>query len=774
MAGGSESGVLYLYTVFHGNLAFSKIPSSHYSTIIDRCYWPIVELFEEFDVPLGIEFPAQSLETVGSIDPVFVDSLRDRWSRGKIEFIGSGYVQAIGPLIPADVNALNLGLGHQVYERLLGARPKTGLVNEQSYSAGVLALMAASGFEAVVMDWQNPHRFGRVDRESRYRPTKLIGTGGATCTAVWSHSVAFQKFQRYAHGSLDEDAYVDWICAHKHESETRCFPLYTNDLEVFDYRPGDPVRRDGEVRRLRRLFERLRSTPGVELTTPAGAIERLGCHGEGAVIESAEQPIPTKKQQKYSVVRWAVCGRDNALINGACYSLHQTIRQLLGLTEVPDALVSTFERSLVRLWASDYRTNTTHEKASAFSAEFGDLAGQLNRALAAASPASDATTIHIYNPHEFAIRDTPIKVAIGPLPPGRFRKSLTLETNGDEAPCQVENVQRYRDQSIRGCDVVLRPEIQPAASLTLSIVDATSPHATDSEHVSVESGKDSLAISTPAVRMRLNRNRGGAIESLTFVELGDLPVVGTIPHGSFEDIRFAADFYSAHCVFMTASGRKATDLHPSRIEVVQSPGPRRFRTTLIVETPTEVGHVTKTYRVYSDQPRVDVEYELFLDKVALTSVRLAHVTALVGAFAPAELEFVTVNGGCEVERFRIDGRPVDHGAPVNLAVSAGQCVGATEGWISLADSSKAVTIIGDRSKIAAVPMVHHQSLSEGPFFRVAHSLLEQDDTAAHIWRGHYVAAFSIIGHRPGWDDVRRTANVTAVPPLVFPRRMENP
>ena len=53
---------LYLYTAFHANLKFSSIPEEQYSLVLDRCYWPVLDLLKDYDVKLGMEFPASTLE----------------------------------------------------------------------------------------------------------------------------------------------------------------------------------------------------------------------------------------------------------------------------------------------------------------------------------------------------------------------------------------------------------------------------------------------------------------------------------------------------------------------------------------------------------------------------------------------------------------------------------------------------------------------------------------------------------------------------------------
>ena len=72
------------------------------------------------------------VRAIGTIDPAWISELRELISTGPCEFIGSGYAQIVGPLVPAQVNAANLRIGHRVYEELLGIRPTIALINEHT------------------------------------------------------------------------------------------------------------------------------------------------------------------------------------------------------------------------------------------------------------------------------------------------------------------------------------------------------------------------------------------------------------------------------------------------------------------------------------------------------------------------------------------------------------------------------------------------------------------------------------------------------------------
>lgn len=150
--------MLQLYSIFHLNIAYSSIEEEQRSEVIRRCYWPLLRLARKYELPFGIEATGHTLEAIAVSDPAWVEDLRWLTTEGKCEFVGSGYSQIIGPLVPAEVNAANLRLGNQVYEYMLGFRPDIALVNEQAYSAGLVQHYIDAGYNALIMEWDNPYR----------------------------------------------------------------------------------------------------------------------------------------------------------------------------------------------------------------------------------------------------------------------------------------------------------------------------------------------------------------------------------------------------------------------------------------------------------------------------------------------------------------------------------------------------------------------------------------------------------------------------------------
>jgi len=197
--------MLNLYSVFHLNLMYSSIEIGERREIIEKCYWPLLKLPSSFEVPLGIELTGRTLELIYEIAPGWIKTLREGLKEKKVELVGSGYAQIVGPLVPAVVNDWNQRLGLRVYEKILGIRPEVALINEMAYSAGMLEHYLNNGYKAIVMEWNNPrHYHPEWDREWRYFPQQAIGADGGKIPVIWVDLIAFQKFQRYAEYELPE------------------------------------------------------------------------------------------------------------------------------------------------------------------------------------------------------------------------------------------------------------------------------------------------------------------------------------------------------------------------------------------------------------------------------------------------------------------------------------------------------------------------------------------------------------------------------------------
>lgn len=639
-----------LFLVFHLNLAFSSIEEEQRPEVVEKCYWPLLRLVARYSLPVGIEAPAWTLRTIQAIDPAWLEELRRLLSAGLCEFIGSGFAQVIGPLVPAEINDANLRMGDEVYQELLGLRPKVALVNEQAYSAGLVPIYRAAGYTAIIMEWDNARKHHpEWNDELRYWPQYAVGNDGQAIALIWNKSVPFQKMQRYAHGETEIAEYLQYL--RNIPRNAGAFSLYGNDAEVFDFRPGrfetEAPLRGGEWERIGTLVECLQRDPGFTFIRPSKVLELLHEPGAGnrLVLENPSQPVPVKKQEKYNLTRWAVTGRDNLAINTACWRIYETLK---GKREATDEEW----QELCYLWSSDFRTHITARRWERYQVRLNQFSQDVSRS--------------------------------------------------ESAPRVVREPDKLR--RIR--------------------------HTLDGERVVVENDH---------VRAVLNCRKGLALVSLEFKSASGLPLCGTLPHGYFDDISWAADYYTGHLIFEGPGMRKVTDLEPCKPAIDWVDG----RLQVSADIQTKLGSVRKLWRFSESSPSVNLRYELNWPDPILGSLRLGHVTLVPEAFDRRSLFYATHNGGREIEKFSLNGQSVDHGRNVSFVVSAAHAVGITQGVVEVGDDRNILRIQVDKKAAALVGMVRYQSVGDKFFYRISFSARELDDTGKVAPLGKLTCDFTL-------------------------------
>ena len=372
------------FAFFHLNLAFSSIEEERRGEVIANCYHPLLDLCERRG-PLGVELSGYTLEEIAARDPAWIARARALLASGKMELIGSGYSQLIGPLVPARVTEENLRLANETYARLLGARPRVALVNEQAYASGLVPLYRQAGYDAILMDWENAAaNHPDWPDATQYLPQYALGPkgredggpDGERIALLWSNTTMFQQMQRLAHGDTDLDTWLTFLRRKSAAGGALC--LYASDAEIFDFRPGRFRTEEalGEKREWARIEAALAALPGegVSLAAPSQVLALLDAPGAGAALslENAACPVPVKKQRKYNLARWAVTGRDNTAINAACQRIYEgMIAREHRAPEVGDfgsapAAQSEDWKELCYLWASDFRTHITEKRWTAY------------------------------------------------------------------------------------------------------------------------------------------------------------------------------------------------------------------------------------------------------------------------------------------------------------------------------------------------------------------------------------------------------------------------
>lgn len=749
---------LYLYTAFHANLKFSSIPEDEYSLVLDRCYWPALDLLKDYDIRLGLEFPASTLEIINNIDSGFIDALKKYWGKSKCEVIGSGYSQTIFPLIPAKANLMNLLQGNEIYKNILGRKPVTAYVNEQVYSSGLVELYKRAGYENLIMDWDNATKFNHYPDHYKYKPAIVIGTGNVRMNLVWNNAIFFQKFQRYAHGLLPFNEYREYLNSHYSEKEDRTFLLYGNDLEIFDYRPGKGAflhsinGPSDEFGRIRDLLDYFEENSSMELITPGQVVRKFKPEIE-VKLESSEYPIITKKQDKYNVTRWAVCGRENSKINTQCYKLFNKLQDIDLLNTIVQkktekARIDNLWLELSNLWSSDFRTHTTDEKYMAFRNRLGaalERSEKIFTELISQVPIENDFILINPNDHDW---NDPFAFTLQ-FKHGRFKGDLVAFLDGQEVKTQQEETEFYRDGSIRTTKMVIIPYMKSHSIVQGKV---SIKETSDKNHVYIDTERD--IIETPEVTLTLSALRGGTIKELVFQKISDEYLIGELSHGYFDDVSFSPDWYSGHVVVYDRSGKKFTDLTDTEIIYPDTEKcPIRVPVRCKIDMP--IGTLWKTYYVYVDKPRVDLVYHFNLSDLSPLSFRLGIATINPRCFDMDRLRYSTVNGGKIPEIFYLKGKAVRQDEPVSLDVSSHHCLGATEGWVDISDGEKGIAVITEKSQLYSVPLLHYEEVKDSFFLRAYTSISEMDDTTESFLKGHNTISVTYLGHKNDLEEVRK-------------------
>jgi hypothetical protein len=636
---------LNVFALFHLNLAFSSIEEEQRCEVVQKCFVPLLDLAEHHG-PIGIEATGYTLKAIAACNPAWMPRLTALMMAGKIEFIGSGYSQMIGPLVPAGMVATNLRLGNMAYQEMLGTAPHVALVNEQAYSAGLPGQYLDAGYDTLLVDWDNVANFHPGwQPEFRYAPQRAIGSDGRDVAILWTNTVAFQKLQRLAHEDISLTEYLDFVAAQR-GTENRIFCLYASDAEIFGFRPGryrsEEANQGGaEWARIDAAFAALREMEGVRLITPSQALTVVAPHaGEKLQLETATYPVPVKKQRKYNLTRWAVTGRDDIGVNAACQRIHAALTKTNASDED--------WRELCRLWASDFRTHITQKRWENYCRDLAAMEARLGTGTSVPLPAATAEAI----------------------------------------------TDRFID------------------------------------------------IETPSVRAQLDRRRGLAIHNASFAP-DFVPVIGGIPHGTFDDIALQADWYTGDCVFEAPGEPKITDLEWAKAHVTHG---MDGSVTVHGEIATPLGPIIKVMTFHAGVPRIDFDLEFQWHNWGRGSLRLGHITLLPQTFDHG-LSFSTNNGGAVPERFELAEHPVEHGAPVSFLVSSSCALGMTEGWLELGDTARTIRIEVDRETAPLVGLLNYRRSGGKLFCQLMLSALELDDTRkpSPYREGPRRFRFSVIG-----------------------------
>lgn len=694
--------MLKLYALFHCNLASSAIPREEFPLVIERCYRPILDLAEQ-GLRVAIEMSAWTLLEVLKLEPDFIKRLKALWEDGKCEFVGSGYSQAVFPLIPAEVNRWNLDAGNSHYKRVLGRTPATALINEQTFSKGLVDLYREAGYRTIIMDWNTCSRFNRYPNDYRFFPQITNGFKGEI-NVLWSDNIALRKFRMCVHGEIPEGEYIDYLFSRSRGGGDRAFVLYCGEAEEFDYRPHADFIPNGEFVRIRRLLERASKDGRTGLCTPGelteGFKESAGAFNTVS-LDSVETPVVSGKLEQCTPVGWAVAGRDSAHINTECYRVYNDIKSIIKEGLATAAEIESFKETLCLVWGSDFRVQTIDEKFIYFRNRLGWLTLSTGEVL-----------------EKNAVRGVELPMAVG---------------DGEYAG---------------GC---ANPE--GCCGKTVEVHECSCAGAVEKQGAEITTTGRTLRIKTVAVDVEFLVNKGLAIKSAAFPEVCEKPLIGTLPNGYYDDNKsLGEDFFSGHLMHQAINGVKTDDL----IDAIPAIEESKDEVTVKVKLPLPIGTLWKVYRVDKTSPQLKLTYRLRVDRLKASSLRLGIFTFIPDALESDKLWFESVNGGTGVERFYLSGREIRHDEPVTRRETAGGCIGATDGIVRVGDEEKYIKITTDKSKLYSVPMLRYVCPDKIFFFRLYHTIGETDDTASWVWSGYKEISFTLSAGRTGpVDRVRK-------------------
>tara|TARA_E500000178_G_C17008217_1_gene749256 strand:+ start:181 stop:2133 length:1953 start_codon:yes stop_codon:yes gene_type:complete len=341
-----------LYSLFHLNTSFSSVEKKDQKKLLKKCYWPLLNIIEDNDFKIAIELGGKTLQEINSLDKKWVLKFKNLLDEKKCELIGSGFSQIIGPIVPVEITKKNLEIGNQIYKKILNRFPKIGLVNEQAFSSSMIKIYNKF-YNAIIIDWINAkanvdEKFLQNDSE----PAFLKDDHQNKIKVIWSNSIAFQKFQRVIFGEINLKNFIDYIDSSK-KNNYCC--IYSNDAEIFNFR----AKRFGseskivfnEWKKVEEIFKFLSSQQKYKFINFSTMLKNG--KNKSYKVTNCTTPIIVKKQAKYNINRWSVCGKDNLLLNTFCWKIYEYLKKNNN---------QKLWRTLCELWGSDYRTHTTNKK----------------------------------------------------------------------------------------------------------------------------------------------------------------------------------------------------------------------------------------------------------------------------------------------------------------------------------------------------------------------------------------------------------------------------
>jgi hypothetical protein len=222
------------------------------------------------------------------------------------------------------VTEANLRIGNESTNACSDASRRSRSSTSRPIRPGLVGLYLDAGYRALLMDWDNPAaHHPEWPAETRYLPQRASGSDGREHRAVVDQHRRVPEaaaLRTWRHRARRVSSTMSAAAAARGRARSAFTPAMRRSSisapALQDGRGHWQCQRMEAVRRgslaLQRARLRSSSRPaslGLAVVDGANLLLRL---------ESADCPVPVKKQRKYSLARWAVTGRDDVAVNAAC------------------------------------------------------------------------------------------------------------------------------------------------------------------------------------------------------------------------------------------------------------------------------------------------------------------------------------------------------------------------------------------------------------------------------------------------------------------------
>tara|TARA_B100000965_G_scaffold350585_1_gene324568 strand:- start:1235 stop:3106 length:1872 start_codon:yes stop_codon:yes gene_type:complete len=199
-------------------------------------------------------------------------------------------------------------------------------------------------------------------------------------------------------------------------------------------------------------------------------------------------------------------------------------------------------------------------------------------------------------------------------------------------------------------------------------------------------------------------------------------IMGTIPHGYFNDIAYAADFYSGHSVIEQQGEHIVSDLGN-----VTNIAKSSINSIYIDQTINKIKFKKKLSLISPNS--ISLEQEINLPNRKKEVIRNAIFTFLPEAWENKSLYFKTYLGGEIEEEFRIKDNFINQIENLNQLVTGLRGFTSTEGILKVGDREKELHFRYDMTQAALMPKIFFHKIEENKFlFRINFVGQELDET----------------------------------------------